>query len=44
MKGLQEPVVPDDSAALEALRMGARRALRIHKALGNPIATFRKRW
>ena len=34
-------VVPEDGVALRALTIGARRALRIHKALGNPIATER---
>ncbi len=32
--------VPTSEMVLEALRTGVQRALRIHKALGNPIATF----
>ena len=41
MKMPPKPVVPDNSMAVEALRIGAQRAFRIHKAIGNPIATFR---
>jgi len=41
MKGPLKSVVPDNAMALEALKIGVRRALRIHKALGNPIAAER---
>jgi len=31
---------PEGDMVLDALRIGAQRALRIHKALGNSIVTF----
>lgn len=34
------PTVPEGDMVLRALKIGGQRALRIHKAIGNPIATF----
>ena len=31
----------DDDAVLKALEIGSKRAVRIHKLLGNPVATLR---
>lgn len=36
----QMPPFPEKDAVLNALRIGAQRALRIHKALGNSIVTY----
>jgi hypothetical protein len=36
----QTPPFPEKDAVLNALRTGAQRALRIHKALGNSIVTY----